>query len=68
MLGDVRNWGSYTGDVTGKAITASRDAALAAAEKTTREKGADNAPDVLHSVSNPTGTLDPKDLPCRRIR
>lgn len=48
-----------------KAITASRDAALATAEKVTRDEGAGRAADALHSVRDGAGVLDASELPIK---
>ncbi len=49
-------------EIAAKALTASRDAALEAAEKVTRREGADRAADVLHSGAA-AGVLDAAELP-----
>src|SRR3546814_5538779 len=54
-----RSWGAYAGDVTVKTLSASRDAAIATAEKVTRREGADGAADVFRSVRKSSGLLDP---------
>jgi hypothetical protein len=54
---------AHTGDVAGKALAASRDAALSAAEKVTRQEGATDAADAIHSARSATGVLDPEELP-----
>src|SRR3546814_21023669 len=58
-----RSWGAYAGDVTVKTLSASRDAAIATAEKVTRREGADGAADVFRSVRKSSGLLDPTELP-----
>jgi hypothetical protein len=55
--------GAAARDVATKAFTASRDAALETAEKVTRDAGADDAADVLHSLRSATGTVQPDELP-----
>ena len=46
-----------------KALTASRDAALATAERVTRREGADQAADALHSMRSAAGVLEADELP-----
>lgn len=46
-----------------KALSASRDAALEAAEIVTRNEGADQAADALHSARAAAGVLEPSELP-----
>jgi hypothetical protein len=60
---DLVNRGARAGGVTAKTLSASRDAALATAEKVIREGGADHAADALHSVRSATGVLDQTELP-----
>jgi hypothetical protein len=62
-LSEFVNRGAYVGDVTAKALSASRNAALEAAEKVTRDEGADKAADALHSARAAGGVLDPSELP-----
>ncbi|QLL08759.1 ferritin-like domain-containing protein [Mycobacterium vicinigordonae] len=50
-------------EIAAKALTASRDAALEAAEKVTRREGADRAADVLHYGRTAAGVLDAAELP-----
>lgn len=63
VLGELISWGAYAGDVTVKTLSASRDAAIATAEKVTRREGADGAADVFRSVRKSSGLLDPTELP-----
>jgi hypothetical protein len=60
---ELVNRGSRVTDIAGKAIGASRDAGLAAAEKTTRDEGATRAADALHSARAGAGVLDESELP-----
>lgn len=60
---DLVNRGSRVGEVAGKALTASRDAALAAAEKVTRDEGADDAAKAIHNARSGAGVLDAGELP-----
>jgi hypothetical protein len=55
--------GSQARDVATRAIAASRDAALETAEKVTRDAGAEDAADVLHSLRSATGIVTPEELP-----
>ncbi|MGW6655876.1 ferritin-like domain-containing protein [Rhodococcus sp. NPDC055024] len=63
VLGELISWGAYAGDVTVKTLSASRDAAIATAEKVTRREGADGAADVFRSVRKSSGLLEPTELP-----
>ena len=51
------------GDVAAKALAASRNAALEAAEKVTRNEGARQTADALHSARAAVGVLDADELP-----
>jgi hypothetical protein len=62
-LGELLSRGAHAGDVAAKALSASRDAALATAERITRREGADQAADALHSMRSAAGVLDPDELP-----
>jgi hypothetical protein len=62
-IDDVVSRAQHSGDVAVKALAASRDAALSAAEKVTRQEGADDAADALHSARSATGVLDAEELP-----
>jgi hypothetical protein len=62
-IDDVVSRAAHSGDVAVKALAASRDAALSAAEKVTRHEGADDAADALHSARSATGVLDAEELP-----
>lgn len=55
--------GSHAGDVAAKALTASRDAALEAAERITRREGEDKAADALHAARGEAGALTSEELP-----
>jgi hypothetical protein len=55
--------GAEVRDVATKAFSASRDAALETAEKVTRDAGADDAADVLHSLRSATGVVTSEELP-----
>lgn len=62
-LNELRNRGVNAGEIAAKTISASRDAALNAAERVTRQEGADDAADTLHSARTATGVLDASELP-----
>jgi hypothetical protein len=55
--------GSQARDVAAKAIAASRDAALETAEKVTRDAGAGDAADMLHSLRGAAGVVTAEELP-----
>jgi hypothetical protein len=55
--------GAWVSDAAVKTLTASRDGALASAEKAAREQGADDAADALHAVRSATGVLGSEELP-----
>jgi hypothetical protein len=58
--------GGNASEVAAKAISASQNAALRAAEKVTRSEGADRAAGALHSARTATGVLDASELPIRK--
>ena len=60
---DLADRGGRARDIASKAFTAGRDAALETAEKVTREAGADDAADALHSLRSATGTVQADELP-----
>ncbi|KAA0086492.1 ferritin-like domain-containing protein [Mycolicibacterium sp. P9-64] len=62
-LSELLSRGAHAGDVAVKTMTASRDAALDAAEATSRQEGADDAANAIHSVRAATGTLGADELP-----
>lgn len=62
-LEDLADRGSRARGVASKAFTAGRDAALETAEKVTRDAGADDAADALHSLRSATGTVQADELP-----
>lgn len=62
-LGDLLSRGAHAGDVAAKALSASRDAALATAERVTRREGAGQAADALHSMRTAAGVLEAAELP-----
>lgn len=62
-LEELADRAAAASDVATKAFTASRDAALETAEKVTRDAGADDAADVLHSLRTAAGVVQPEELP-----
>ena len=62
-LGELLSRGAHAGDVATKTLSASRDAALATAERITRREGADQAADALHSMRSAAGVLHADELP-----
>jgi hypothetical protein len=62
-LSELFSRGAHAGDVAVKTLTASGDAALDAAESTSRQEGADDAADAIHSVRTATGALGADELP-----
>lgn len=55
--------GAHAGELAGRVLSGSRDAALAAAEDITRGDGAEQAADALHALRSASGALDPSELP-----
>jgi hypothetical protein len=62
-LSELLNRGAHVGGVAAKTLAASRDAALEAAEYISRQQGADEAAEIIHSVRTATGVLDVSELP-----
>jgi hypothetical protein len=60
---DLIGRGAHAGDVAAKALTASRNAALDAAEKVTRNEGARQTANALHSARAAVGVLNADELP-----
>lgn len=60
---DLVGRGAHAGDVATKALAASRNAALEAAEKVTRNEGARQTANALHSARAAVGVLDADELP-----
>lgn len=60
---DLVSRSAHAGDVATKALAASRNAALEAAEKVTRNEGARQTADALHSARAAVGVLDADELP-----
>lgn len=57
--------GGNAGEIAAKALSASQNAALRAAERVTRSEGADNAADALHEGRASVGVLDASELPIK---
>jgi hypothetical protein len=62
-LSELLSRGAHAGEVAVKTLTSSRDAALEAAEATSRDQGADDAADAIHAVRSGTGVLNASELP-----
>ncbi|MGV9677041.1 ferritin-like domain-containing protein [Nocardia sp. NPDC003482] len=62
-LNELFSRGARAGEVAAETVTASRDAALEAAERVTRREGADEAADSLHATRATVGVLEPGELP-----
>lgn len=55
--------GSQVGEIAAKTLSASRDAALSAAEKVSRREGAGDVADALHTLRGNAGVLESDELP-----
>lgn len=55
--------GAHAGELAGRVLSGSRDAALAAAEDIARGDGAKQTADALHALRSAAGALDPAELP-----
>jgi hypothetical protein len=62
---DLVKRGGNASEIAAKALSASQNAALRAAERVTRSEGADRAANALHSGRAAVGVLDAKELPIR---
>lgn len=62
-IDDLADRSARARDVATRAFAAGRDAALETAEKVTRDAGADDAADALHSLRSATGTVQAEELP-----
>jgi hypothetical protein len=60
---ELRRRAQRASEVTLKALTASRDAALQSAEEVVRDEGAGQAADALHAARSAGGVLDASELP-----
>lgn len=63
VVDDALAKGGHAGEVAAKTLTASRDAALSAAEKISRREGAEDIADALHTLRGSTGVLEAGELP-----
>ncbi|BBX39616.1 hypothetical protein [Mycobacterium simiae] len=64
-INDLVKRGNNAGEIATKALSASQNAALRAAERVTRSEGADRAADALHSGRESVGVLEPHELPIK---
>lgn len=55
--------GGQAGEIAAKTLSASRDAALSAAEKVSRREGAEDVADALHTLRGNAGVLEASELP-----
>jgi len=62
-IGDLVDRGARSGEIAGKALAGARDSALEAAERITREQGAEDAADAIHAARSATGVLSADELP-----
>lgn len=62
-LNELLQRGGNATEIAGKALAASRDAALGAAERVARSEGADRAADALHTGRTAAGVLEADELP-----
>ncbi len=62
-VGDALARGEQVGEIAAKTLSASRDAALSAAEKVSRREGADDVADALHTLRGKAGVLESDELP-----
>ncbi|OBI86859.1 hypothetical protein [Mycobacterium asiaticum] len=62
---DLVERGGNASEIAAKAVSASQNAALRAAERVTRNEGADKAADALHSGRESVGVLDASELPIK---
>jgi hypothetical protein len=63
---DLVRRGGNAGEIAAKALSASQNAALRAAERVTRSEGAERTADTLHSGRAAAGVLDASELPIRK--
>lgn len=62
-VGDLVDRGARSGEIAAKALAGARNSALEAAERITREQGADDVADVIHAARGAAGVLDSDELP-----
>lgn len=60
---EALNRGTQAGEIAAKTLSASRDAALSAAEKVSRREGAEDVADALHTLRGNAGILESDELP-----
>ncbi|MGN7781339.1 ferritin-like domain-containing protein [Mycolicibacterium sp. 22603] len=60
---DALSRSSQAGEIAAKTLSASRDAALSAAEKVSRREGAADVADALHTLRSEAGVLEADELP-----
>jgi hypothetical protein len=64
-VNDLIKRGGNAGEIAAKALSASQNAALKAAERVTRSEGANRVADTLHSGRTAAGVLDARELPIK---
>ena len=60
---DLVDRGARSSEIAAKALLGARNSALEAAERITREQGAEDAADVIHAARGAAGVLDSGELP-----
>lgn len=62
-VGDLVDRGARSSEIAAKALAGARNSALEAAERITREQGAEEVADVIHAARGAAGVLDSDELP-----
>lgn len=62
-LSEFADRSSRTGEIAAKALSGARDSALEAAERITREQGAEDAAAAIHAARGASGILEADELP-----
>ncbi|OKH67590.1 hypothetical protein EB72_03290 [Mycobacterium sp. SWH-M1] len=62
-VGDLVDRGARSTEIAAKALAGARNSALEAAERITREQGAEDVADVIHAARGAAGVLDSDELP-----
>ncbi|MEH3141847.1 MAG: ferritin-like domain-containing protein [Mycobacterium kyogaense] len=62
-VGDLVDRGARSTEIAAKALAGARNSALEAAERITREQGADDVADVIHAARGAAGVLEADELP-----
>lgn len=62
-VGELVDRGARSGEIAAKTLAGARNSALEAAERITREQGADEVADVIHAARGAAGVLDSDELP-----